>query len=325
MKYTQNRQRIFISSINEAKIENAKRLIESSEIYYHERVGKVVELATGEQKNIIMLTGPSSSGKTTTAILIVNQFEQLRKKARRISLDNFYKNNKDIPFWEDGTKNFETFEAFDLDLFKSTMDTLLAKGEAEFPIYDFSTGPGHRLDVTFNVTYDEDTFLIFEGIHALNPVFMDILNSSNVLRLYISPHTDFVDDNDNIILAADDLRLIRRTLRDNSDRSTPPEMTMDLWNKVLRGEKEYIKPFKHSADVHVNSTHYYEPLVYKKPIISLLKNVKHSMYQEKVEQLISAMKLFESVPAHMIPPTSLLIEFVSEAHYSGKPAEPSQG
>jgi len=319
MKYTQNRQHIFINSINEAKNENVQKLINSSEIYYHERVSKVVELATSEQKNIIMLTGPSSSGKTTTAILIKNEFEQFGKKAMRISLDNFYRNREEIPLWEDGTKNFETIDGLNLELFKSTMDTLITKGEADFPIFDFASG--HKSDVSFNVTYDSDTFLIFEGIHALNPVFMEILNSSNVLRLYISPHTDFVDDDDNIVLAAEDLRLIRRTLRDNSDRATPPEMTMDLWNKVLRGEKEYIMPYKHLADMHVNSTHYYEPLVYKKPLISLLKNVKSSMYQEKVDQLIAAIKHFESIPASLIPPTSLLREFISEAHYSGKPVE----
>ena len=237
----------------------------------------------------------------------------------RISLDNFYRNREELPLWEDGTKNFETIEGLDLGLFSDTLNKLLTKGEAKFPIFDFTVG--HKADVTFNVTYDSDTYLIFEGIHALNPVFMDILNSNNVLRLYISPHTNFVDDDGNIILQGEDLRLIRRTLRDNTERATPPEMTMDLWHKVLRGEKEYIKPFRHLADMHVNSTHYYEPLVYKKSLISLLSHVTGEEYKEKAMQLISAVNHFESISIRDVPITSLLREFISEAHYSGKPVE----
>ncbi|MCL2739808.1 MAG: hypothetical protein FWE47_01245 [Oscillospiraceae bacterium] len=317
MKYCKKGQLIYINSINQAKNENKRKLINSTEIYYHDKVCKVVELAMLEDKHIILLTGPSSSGKTTTSILLSNDFERFGKKAIRISLDNFYRNRDELPLWEDGTKNFETIDGLDLNLFSSTVNELIQNGEAQFPIFDFSTGK--KSNHSFSVKYDPDTFIIFEGIHALNPVFDKILGGDRILKLYVSPHTDFVDDDANVVLSGRDLRLIRRMLRDNTDRATPPEMTMEFWDKVCRGEDEYIQPYKTHADAHINSTHFYEPLVYKLPLKKLLSQVDSPEYKEKFEHLIAALEHFDSISVTDVPKTSLLREFISEMHYTPAP------
>jgi len=319
MKYVKNREKVVVDKINESRIKDKNFLINTSENYYKNRISEVVNLALSEKRNITLLTGPSSSGKTTSAILLTNEFERRGKKAMRVSLDNFYKNRDELPLWEDGTKNFETIDGLDLNLFSNVVNEMISTGTAKFPIFDFSKGIKSKH--TFSVNYDEDTYVIFEGIHALIPVFIDVLKANDVLRLYVSVHTDFVDINNNIVLNAQDLRLIRRMLRDNSDRATPPEMTMDFWDKVCRGEAEYIVPYKALADAHINSTHYYEPLVYKKPLKKLLSSVNSSEYKEKFDQLIAALEHFQSIPVSDVPKTSMLREFINETHYSSKPVE----
>lgn len=315
MKFELATKKMRISTVNAEAHEHPDVLVTTSENYYKRKVSETCDFAINEGKNIILLTGPSASGKTTTAILLANALMARGKKAIRISLDNFYKDRDELPYWEDGSRNYESIEGLDLGCFSDTVNKLMTKGEANFPIFDFTEGT--RSACTFNVKYDENTYVIFEGIHALNPIFKKILFTHKCLNLYVSVHADFVDDEGNIVLCARDLRLIRRILRDNTERATPPPFTMDLWGKVTLGEDLYIRPHRENADFHINSTHYYEPMVYKHAITQLLEHYSEDRHNEKFQQLIQMISHFESIPISSIPITSLLREFISETQHSG--------
>jgi uridine kinase len=311
MKFEIETQKVKISSINAEARKNPQLLAGTSENYYNDCVKLACESSIRKRRNIILLTGPSSAGKTTTSILLTNVLSKYHKKVVRVSLDNFYKNRDNLPFWEDGSRNYEAVEGLDLDCFSRCIDELIMKGTAKFPIFDFAIGErSHR---TFKVNYDNDTVLIFEGIHALNPVFRKTLREEQCMRIYVSAHTEFTDDIGNIVMSSRNLRLIRRILRDNTERATSADLTLDFWEKVCLGEEKYINPYRKNADLHINSTHYYEPMVYKATLIKMLSEFTSDIaHKAKFDELLAAIEPFEELPIGIVPKTSLLREFISE-------------
>lgn len=309
MKYTEIMDKIYIDSLKQELKLNPNKLISTQEKIYDEKINNICNTAIEKNKHIILLTGPSSSGKTTTAKKITKQLENLNKKVYRISLDNFYKPGDDFPLWEDGNQNYETIEALDIDYFNEKINELMVEKKSSFPIYEF--GKRIRSQRTFEVMYDKQTFLIFEGIHALNPLLSKNIDDKNTLKIYVSLHSDFVDNGDNIILPAKTLRLMRRTLRDSIYRKTDFDETFNLWKYVIKGEDLYIKPFKTSADIHINSTHSYEPFLYCHKIYNLLKDQKnHSTHKELILELLNISPNFEKLDDSLIPKTSLIQEFL---------------
>lgn len=309
MKYTEIMDKIYVNELKKDFITDKINLINSQEIKYDKEISYIANTAAKNNKHVILLTGPSSSGKTTTAKKLAKGLEKLNKKVYRISLDNFYKSGNNFPLWEDGQQNYETIEALDIEYFNSKIKELSENKKASFPIYDFSKRK--KSEKTFDVEYDEQTFLIFEGIHALNPLLSQNLKTSNTLKIYVSVHSDFVDDTNKIILPARTLRLMRRTLRDNIYRGSDFDETFDLWKYVLRGEELYIKPFKKTADIHINSTHSYEPFLFCPKIIDLLKGQEnHLKHKEIINELIKISSNFEKLDDNLIPKTSLIQEFL---------------
>lgn len=309
MKYTEIMDKIYITQLKKEFLENKSNLINSQEINYDKEISNIASIAVKNDKHIILLTGPSSSGKTTTSKKLAKELEKLNKKVYRISLDNFYKAINEFPLWEDGQQNYESIDALDIDFFNLKIKELLENKKAVFPIYDF--GKKQKSEKTFTVEYDEHTFLIFEGIHALNPLLTQNIQTSNTLKIYVSVHSDFVDDKGNVILPARTLRLMRRTLRDNIYRNSDFDETFDLWKYVLRGEELYIKPFKKTADIHINSTHSYEPFLFCPKIIQLLEGQEnHLKHKEIINDLIKISSNFEKLNDDLIPKTSLIQEFL---------------
>lgn len=308
MKYSQTmKQEPLFSLLSESQ---ARRLIDEAETRYEQEVRTVSEMVLNRNKEIILLTGPSASGKTTTAQHLVRELQKYGKKVHRISLDNFYKGSGDLPFWEDGSPNYETVEALDLVCFDHTMHTLLETGRAEFPIHDFKKGK--RKEETELVTYDQQTVLIFEGIHALNPLLSEHLKEKNILRVYVSVHSDFADESGRVLLAARQLRFLRRLLRDETHRHTDVTETLILWGYVLRGEELYIHPYRAYADVHINSAHCYEPYLYVSRGLALLQAVEDCPLQQTlIRQLTDILRQLPTLPESMIPAQSLIQEFIS--------------
>ena len=284
--------------VNEALHE--KKIAEIAD-QIHQRMDKV---------RVVLIAGPSSSGKTTTANLLVSDLSALGRRAVRISLDDFYRNRDVMPLWEDGTKNFESIEGLDLECFSTSVNTLMREGHAEFPIFDFSAGK--RSPLSRPMEYDENTILIFEGIPALQPQLRQGLASSN-FGIYIHPNTSYVDQDGHTLLDARDLRLTRRIIRDNLHRGTPPLGTMQMWKDVLRGELLYMKPSSGTADVFVNTSHDYEPFLYAAVITGLLEQIEDAgENRETVERLLESYRHFFPIGTELVPPSSLIQEFIGD-------------
>ncbi len=306
MKYKDDTEKISISDISDNLEKNPLGTILDIEQKFDKKIADVAKQVVENNNRVILLTGPSSSGKTTTCEMISDRLCEMGKKSNIISLDNFYKPRSEIPFWSDGSRNFETIEGLDIEHFKDRLSTLLSVGEADFPIFSFHIGK--RLSKVNKITFDSDTFLIIEGIHALNPILHDFLEDCSVYKIYISVHSDFVDDNGFQIMPASHLRLIRRLLRDVAFRGVSIEETLSMWKKVRRGEELYIKPFRDSADIHINSTHGFEPFLYSVDIRSAVDHIeKNSQHFKLREQIMNETNHFFYISKELIPESSMII------------------
>ena len=191
MKYTPIMEKLDLPAKEELLRWDPKALILSEEKAFRQRVIEVFWRAEADESQVILLSGPTSSGKTTASRILAEGLTRNGNRAVRISLDDFYKDRVDAPLWEDGQKNFETIEGLDLDTLGECMEDLITKGHTKVPIFDFATGT--RSPLSRDLTFDEHTCLIFEGLHALNPRLAPLVEKFRILRLYISVHSDYVD------------------------------------------------------------------------------------------------------------------------------------
>ena len=249
MKYSQVMEQVRTSSIASALSSHPADAIAQVEDAYYQQISSICDMVTHDHIHLLLVTGPSASGKTTTAKKLALELHVRGKRVNRLSLDNFYKSSDELPRWEDGYQNYESVEGLDLECFERVMQTLFRDGRAQFPIFDFTAG--RRAEKTFELTFDNHTYLIIEGIHALNPVLAPAFHGHRTVKTYISVHSDFVNDQGDLLMSARDLRLTRRLLRDYYYRGTAAEETLKMWDYVLRGEDLYIRPYRIYADRHV--------------------------------------------------------------------------
>ena len=298
-----------VLKINEMARENPLGLVEYSEEKYHDRLQEVASgIFENEEKRIIMLAGPSASGKTTSAKLISQKLSDLGAKTYTISLDDFYRNRSETVD-ENGEPDFESVNALDVDLIKSCITELLTSGQTDLPLFDFVYGV--RKKETKHLKIERNDAVIFEGIHALNPIITGELPSENVLRLYVSVSSRISASNGEIIMTKRDLRFVRRLVRDFYHRASSVERTFELWDSVLEGEDKYIYPFSKSADERIDSFHSYEPCIFKSLAIPMLESVKvDSEFYVDAQRMIKKLSLFEKLDTSVTPETSLLNEFL---------------
>ena len=264
---------------------------------------------------IIMLAGPSSSGKTTTAKKLSQELLKKGVKAHEISLDDFYLNREDAPLREDGTPDFETVHALDLPLLKTKLGELIKNGESELPKFDFYSGK--RSGEVEYIKLAKNDLVIIEGLHALNPEIIQELDNGKILKLYVSVASRIYDETQRIILNKRNLRFVRRMLRDEKFRASPVEHTYSLWNSVLTGEELYLRPYRKFADLLINSIHIYEPCVFKNEAVSALGTVPpESSFFNDAQRLIKSLEMFESIDSSLVPGDSLLREFLGNAGLS---------
>ncbi len=284
----------FISECNEA---------------YHGRAGEVAkDIFADKNKKIVLLAGPSSSGKTTTAKFLSEEINRLGGKAYTVSLDDFYlPRSAQYPLDENGEPDFECVEALDLELLHSSLRSLAENGKAVLPVFDFMTGD--RINNAKTVELRKNDVIIVEGLHALNPAITDTLDESSLLKIYISVSSRVYDDDGGVLLSKRDLRFIRRMVRDYQFRSMPVERTFEIWGSVMRGEDRYLFPFEERADIKINSFHPCEPCVFSQRAISLLKEIEHGEFKEKADLLINKLGLFKNTDYSLLPADSLLREF----------------
>ena len=292
-----------------------RELIRVNEALHEKRYAQVADMVCAQGAKIVMLAGPSSSGKTTSANRLATQLRVHGKKPVLMGLDDYYLDRDKMTPGPDGTIDFEHINTIDTQLFRQNLKDLLDGKEIEIPTFDFKTGcrvwNGHKFQM------GENTVVIVEGLHALNPVLIpDGLDGNKIFKFYICPLIPLSLDDHNRIPAST-LRLLRRIVRDIEGRGATVQRTMSMWDSVRRGEKRWIFPFREQADVIFNTSTLYELAVMKKHIFPLLTAIQpeESCY-EQVRGLVKILNYVE--PADVddeIPPTSLLREFIGGNTY----------
>ncbi len=285
-------------------------LIRVCEAQQEKTIAKIADDISENRDGIrlILIAGPSSSGKTTFAQRLRVQLMVNGLKPISISMDNYFLNREDIPLNEDGKRDMESIDVIDIELFNEHLTRLIQGQEVEIPYYNFETGTRQfRGDI---IRLDGDQPIIVEGIHGLNEKLTAMIPKSNKYKIYVSALTQLNIDNHNRIPTTD-TRLIRRMVRDYLFRSTPIEGTLSMWPMVRKGEEKYIFPFQEQADFMFNSALIYELAILKPYILPLLEEVSYdSPYYTEVNRLKKFMKYFVELEPDQIPNNSILREFI---------------
>lgn len=297
--------------INEKVQTQTKDFIAVCEKHYQNQIDDIVKKIS-EDKNIklILLAGPSSSGKTTTSNILAKKLGENGIKAKAIAFDNFYLDQDNTFRFEDGTLDLETIELLDTQLLTHCFKDLIEKGETMLPEFDFAKKT--RTLAKTKMTLEKDEIIILEGLHALNPQISADFAPETIIKLYVSVSSRIKDDNGEVVFSKRDLRFIRRLVRDYHYRSSCVDNTLYLWKGVLMGEDRYIFPFSHLADYKIDSIHPYEICVFKENALSLLKDAKpESVNYDYSQQLIKKLDLCTSLSEQAVPKNSLLVEFIA--------------
>lgn len=300
--------RLDLEVINRCIKDNPEGFIEECEIKYIEQVNAVAkEVSQKKGRELIMLAGPSSSGKTTTAGNFKKELERLGRKAKVISLDDFYCDQSLTYTFEDGTTDYETVKALDVSLIDLCLSELMEKGKTAIPHFSFYSKKREGFN---EVQCGKDEIVIVEGLHALNPVITDPLDSYSMKKVYISVSSR-ISDRNGIVFSKRDLRFIRRLIRDYHFRSSEVEYTFYLWKGVRMGEDRYLFPYSGRADVKIDSIHPYEPCLFKNEATKLLDLIgQDSIYYSSAISLKQRLSRFNSIDKSSIPSDSLLREFI---------------
>ncbi len=309
VKYSSILDRVQIEDFCESLRSNPYPVIEKAESAYAKKIEEACDMISEDNRQIVLITGPSGSGKTTTAQKIAEGMRARGKKINSVSLDNFYKSETDLPRWQDGYQNYESIEGLDLEHFEKVVKELLHTGRAQFPIFDWATN--RRAAESIDLRFDRDTILIFEGIHALNPLISEPVSTFPSMKIYISTHSEFYHGAERL-LTARDLRLTRRILRDYSYRATSADETFQMWDYVLKGEDLYIRPYRQYADLHIDSTHAYEPYLYRQGILHALDSACSACHLETISRLRASYQHFFNIDLSLVPKTSLIQEFIKQ-------------
>ena len=278
----------------------------------HERALSDIAVKISQQyRHIVLVAGPSSSGKTTFAGRLAVHLQVNGHPSRRISMDDFYLDRDQIQPEEDGTVDLESLEAMDLELMREKIGALLAGESVQMPTFNFSTGK--REYVTEPITLRTDEILILEGIQGLNPLVSGLFPAEEVYRIFVSALTCLNLDDHNRIRTTD-VRLLRRVVRDYLFRGTPPEETLAMWPSVRAGEEKWIFPYQENADSMFNTALHYELPVLKSFVYDLLLAVPETSPNYLLaRRLIKTLNYLPDVPHELldeIPPLSLLREFI---------------
>lgn len=305
-------KKITIEEINE-KIENEpEKYISRCEAQYLKSLeAAAAAIASVNGRRLVMLAGPSSSGKTTTALFLANILkEKYARKCVTVSLDDFYLENDKIPLFDDGRPDFETVYALDIPMITACLSRLLENGSADMPIFDFNSKS--RSKESLHLEIGDKDVVIVEGLHALNPIITSPLEKESMIKLYVNV-VSRVFDGDKVIFARRDIRFIRRMIRDYKFRNSSVGFTFYLWKGVKAGEERYLFPFSQRADIQLDSFHPYELCVYKELASELLSHIeKTSDYYGRACELKSKLSLLSAITAENVPKGSLLCEFLGK-------------
>ena len=304
-----------VGDFNEAvKAGLSTELINVSEALQEKKISQIADMiATRRGVRVVLISGPSSSGKTTFCKRLSIQLLTCGIKPVQISLDDYFVHRENTPKDEHGEYDYESLYALDIPLLNSQLNTLFAGGEVELPKYNFQTGrsekSGRRLKL------DDDHVLVVEGIHALNPELTALIPEEQKFRVYASALTTILLDTHNYIPTTDN-RLLRRIIRDYKYRGVNAMETIRRWPSVRAGENKWIFPYQENADVMFNTALLFELAVIKNQAEPLLELVPENAEEyAEAYRLLKFLKYIAPIPNRQLPPTSLLREFLGGSSF----------
>ena len=311
---------LHISNVGEfnkaCKNQKSFEMIKLSEALHEKKVAQIADQIAHRESGVprfVLISGPSSSGKTTFSKRLTIQLMVNGIRPVVISMDNYFVNREDTPRDENGEWDFEHLHTLDLPLFRQQVADLLAGKTVSLPFYNFETGMREYRGDTLRL--EKDTVVILEGLHALNPELMPNIPREATFKIYVSSLTTVNLDNHNWIPTSD-VRLIRRIVRDYRYRGYSARETIARLNSVQRGEDRWIAPFQEEADVMFNSALLFELAVLKRHAEPILDEVpKYCDEYTTAHRLKKYLSYFESIPEREIPPTSFLREFVGGSSF----------
>ena len=295
---------------------HATDIINISEALQEKKLAKIAEeIASRKGVKLVLLAGPSSSGKTTSCKRLSIQLAVNGLKPLQISLDDYFVDRDKTPKDENGEFDFESIYALNLDLLNEQFNALFRGEEVELPKYDFPSGKSVKSGKMLKL--EPNNVLVVEGIHALNPELTAHVPEEQIFRVYASALTTILLDNHNYIPTTDN-RLLRRIIRDYKYRGVSAQETIRRWPSVRAGENKWIFPFQENADAMLNTAMLYELSVLKMQAEPLLQQVPENCEEfAEAYRLLKFLKYFKGIPYNNLPPTSLLREFLggSSFHY----------
>lgn len=289
-------------------------IIQLSEIMQDYKLLSIAEqiVLNKEDYKIILLSGPSSSGKTTSAMKLSLYLKSLGLNPTHLSLDDYFHERAETPLGEDGKPDFESITAVDIKLFDSQISKLLKGTKVVVPTFNFIDG---KKEYKRTVQLKENDILIIEGLHALNEELLTNIPKKKKFKIYVSPLTYLNIDNDNRI-SMTDLRLLRRMVRDNRTRGYSPSVTLGTWMKVRSGEEKHVFPYQDNVDALFNTSLAYELSVLKTYAEPLLFSIKEDDPEyQTAQRLIELLKFVLPIPSESVPKTSILREFIGDSYF----------
>jgi len=293
---------------------HATDLINVAEALQEKRIAGIADDIHHRKSRIVLISGPSSSGKTTFSKRLSIQLMTNGLRPVALSLDDYFVDRELTPLDENGGYDFESLYALDLPFFNAQLNALLQGEEVQLTKFDFTIGK--RLLTDRKLRIDDNTVLIIEGIHALNPELTQHIAPADKYKIYVSALTSIMLDDHNYIPTTDN-RLLRRILRDYKYRGYSAEDTISRWPSVRKGEDKWIFPFQENADAMFNSALMFELAILKGHLIPILEQVKENRPEySEAYRLHKFLQYFESIPDNDLPPTSLLREFLGGSSFT---------
>ena len=293
---------------------NSGNLIQLSEIMQDYKLLNIAEeiVLNKDDYKVILLSGPSSSGKTTTSMKLSLYLKSLGLNPTHLSMDDYFLERDETPLGPNGKPDFESLNALDIKLFDSQISKLLKGTKVIVPTFNFISG---KKEYKRTIQMQKNDILIIEGLHALNENILKNIPKKNKFKVYISPLTYLNIDDDNRI-SMTDLRLLRRMVRDNRTRGYSPSVTLGTWMKVRSGEEKHVFPYQDNADALFNTSLAYELSVLKTYAEPLLFSIKEDDPEyQTAQRLIELLKFVLPIPSESVPKTSILREFIGDSYF----------
>ena len=277
------------------------------EAAYGRRLRNVAKEILDSGRKVVLLAGPTSSGKTTSTHRLAGTLEEMGTRATVVSLDNFYLDGKDYPKLPDGTDDYESLWALDVERINRCLGELVTEGKSWLPSFDFKTRT--RTLKAEHMELGEHETLLIEGIHGLNPELTRTLQPGSVFKVYAGLRTEYYEGEERII-QTQDIRLIRRMIRDVRERNHDAEATMLKWPSIRDGEIKWIRPFRKEADTLLNTSLDYEPCLYAPILEEMVKRGSGKSRQAELEALAARFATVEGIGSGIVPASSMLREFI---------------